>query len=82
MARETYPNARRPEWPTAEFIVGNPGWIPPLILQKAAACRVALHIWRLCRPGGLFFVTKEFGSGGFTAAVAATNGLIGQLGPR
>ena len=32
--------------------------------------------------GGLFFVTKEFGSGGFTAAVAATNGLIGQLGPR
>jgi hypothetical protein len=37
----------------------------------------------LYRPGGgLFFVTKEFGSGGFTAAVAATNGLIGQLGPR
>jgi len=30
--KETYPNARRPEWPTAEFIVGNPGWIPPLIL--------------------------------------------------
>jgi len=25
---------------------------------------------------------KEFGSGGFTAAVAATNGLIGQLAPR
>jgi hypothetical protein len=32
--------------------------------------------------GGAFFVMKEFGSGGFTAAVAATNGLIGQLAPR
>ena len=27
------------------------GLDPALILQKAA-CRVALHIWRLCRPGG------------------------------
>src|ERR1700722_6771727 len=26
-AEETYPNARRPEWPTAEFIVGNPPFI-------------------------------------------------------
>jgi hypothetical protein len=25
--KETYPNARRPEWPTAEFIVGNPPFI-------------------------------------------------------
>ena len=25
--RETYPNARRPEWPAAEFIVGNPPFI-------------------------------------------------------
>jgi hypothetical protein len=33
--KETYPNARRPERPTAEFIVGNPGWIQPLILQKS-----------------------------------------------
>ena len=24
---ETYPNARRPEWPEAEFIVGNPPFI-------------------------------------------------------
>ncbi len=81
--KETDPDARRPEWPTAEFIVGNPGWIRPLILQKAAACRVALHIWRLCDPGvAALFVMKEFGSGGFTAAVAATNGLIGQLAPR
>jgi len=25
--KETYPNARRPHWPTAEFIVGNPPFI-------------------------------------------------------
>jgi hypothetical protein len=25
--KENYPNARRPEWPTAEFIVGNPPFI-------------------------------------------------------
>lgn len=25
--KETYPNPRRPEWPTAEFIVGNPPFI-------------------------------------------------------
>ncbi|MEZ5872856.1 MAG: type IIL restriction-modification enzyme MmeI [Nitratireductor sp.] len=25
--RETYPNARRPDWPEAEFIVGNPPFI-------------------------------------------------------
>ena len=25
---ETYPNARRPEWPEAEFIVGNPPCVP------------------------------------------------------
>src|SRR6185437_2605239 len=25
--KETYPNARRPEWPMAEFIVGNPPFI-------------------------------------------------------
>ncbi|MFT4277329.1 MAG: class I SAM-dependent DNA methyltransferase [Rhodopseudomonas sp.] len=25
--RETYPNARRPEWPAAEFIAGNPPFI-------------------------------------------------------
>jgi hypothetical protein len=44
---------------------------------------VALHIWAIVLTrGGAFFVMKEFGSGGFTAAVAATNGLIGQLGPR
>jgi hypothetical protein len=34
---ETFPNARRPEWPEAEFIVGNPPFI-----GKGAAMRSAL----------------------------------------
>jgi hypothetical protein len=58
----------------------------PVIQQGGLPRRdtVALHIWAivLTRGGGAFFVMKEFGSGGFTAAVAATNGLIGQLAPR
>jgi D-alanyl-D-alanine-carboxypeptidase/D-alanyl-D-alanine-endopeptidase len=29
-----------------------------------------------------FFVMNEFSTGGFTAAVTATNALIGQLAPR
>jgi hypothetical protein len=35
--KETYPDARRPEWPTAEFIVGNPPFI-----GKGAFLRAAL----------------------------------------
>src|SRR5712672_1195340 len=31
--KETYPNARRPEWPTAEFIVGNPPFIGASFLR-------------------------------------------------
>lgn len=34
---ETYPNARRPDWPEAEFIVGNPPFI-----GKGATMRAAL----------------------------------------
>jgi hypothetical protein len=32
--KETYPNARRPEWPTAEFIVGNPPFIGASFLRS------------------------------------------------
>ena len=35
--RETYPNPRRPDWPDAEFIVGNPPFV-----GKGAALRDAL----------------------------------------
>ncbi len=33
---ETYPNARRPEWPMAEFIVGNPPFIGKGLFLRAA----------------------------------------------
>jgi hypothetical protein len=34
--KETYPNARQPEWPTAEFIVGNPPFIGKGLFMRAA----------------------------------------------
>jgi hypothetical protein len=33
--RETYPNARRPTWPAAEFIVGNPPFIGKSVIREA-----------------------------------------------
>ena len=61
----------------------KPG-INPLILQKSGGLQGSSCISGDCADPGVaaFFVMKEFGSGGFTAAVAATNGLIGQLAPR
>jgi hypothetical protein len=57
--------------------------VPHRIGTGGSRGRVALHIWAIVLTrGGAFFVMKEFGSGGFTAAVAATNGLIGQLAAR
>jgi hypothetical protein len=35
-SKETYPNARRPEWPTVEFIVGNPPFIGKGVFMRAA----------------------------------------------
>jgi hypothetical protein len=35
-----------------------------------------------CGRAAAFFVMNEFSTGGFTAAVAATNALIAQLAPR
>ena len=40
--KETYPNARRPEWPTAEFIVGNPPFIGGKDILPPDAWRSAL----------------------------------------
>jgi serine-type D-Ala-D-Ala carboxypeptidase/endopeptidase len=54
----------------------------PLILQKSGGLQGSIS-GDCADPGvAAFFAMKEFGSGGFTAAVAATNGLIGQLAPR
>ena len=56
----------------------------PLILQKSGGLRGYLCIsGDSAAPGvAAFFVMNEFSTGGCTAAVAATNGLIGQLVPR
>ena len=34
--KDTYPNARRPEWPTAEFIVGNPPFLGKGVFMREA----------------------------------------------
>ena len=56
----------------------------PLILQKSGGLQGYLCIsGDSAAPGvAAFFVMNEFSTGGCTAAVAATNGLIGQLVPR
>ena len=42
--RETFPNARRPVWPEAEFIVGN----PPFLAARTFAAIWAMPIPRRC----------------------------------
>jgi hypothetical protein len=56
----------------------------PLILQKSGGLQGCFAIsGDSAAPGvAAFFVMNEFSRGGCTAAVAATNGLIGQLVPR
>jgi hypothetical protein len=43
--KETYPNARRPEWPTAEFIVGNPPFIGASFLRARLGDAFAEALW-------------------------------------
>ncbi len=43
--RETYPNARRPVWPDAEFIVGNPPFIGGANLRSRMAPGYAEALW-------------------------------------
>ncbi|WP_243692257.1 DNA methyltransferase [Caulobacter sp. BK020] len=43
---ETYPNARRPEWPEAEFIVGNPPFIGGKDLRSRLAPGYAEALWK------------------------------------
>ena len=44
---ETYPNARRPEWPTAEFIVGNPPFIGASFLRSRLGDTFAETLWQV-----------------------------------
>ena len=43
---ETYPNARRPEWPEAEFIVGNPPFIGGKDLRSRLPPGYAEALWK------------------------------------
>jgi hypothetical protein len=42
---ETYPNARRPHWPEAEFIVGNPPFIGGAMLRSRLTDAYAESLW-------------------------------------
>lgn len=44
--KETYPNPRRPSWPQAEFIVGNPPFIMGGDLRKEFGDSYAEALWR------------------------------------
>jgi hypothetical protein len=43
--KETYPNPRRPTWPTAEFIVGNPPFIGGKDLRARLGSELAEALW-------------------------------------
>jgi SAM-dependent methyltransferase len=45
-AEEFYPNPRRPEWPDAEFIVGNPPFIGGSYLRSRLGEHYAEALWR------------------------------------
>ena len=42
-----YPNARRPEWPEAEYIVGNPPFIGGKDIRAILGARYAETLWRV-----------------------------------
>ncbi|MGV9006445.1 MAG: DNA methyltransferase [Brevundimonas sp.] len=44
-AVQTYPNARRPDWPDAEFIVGNPPFIGGAMLRSRMMPGYAEALW-------------------------------------
>lgn len=44
--KETYPNARRPDWPAAEFIVGNPPFIGASFLRSRLGNEFTEALWR------------------------------------
>jgi serine-type D-Ala-D-Ala carboxypeptidase/endopeptidase len=56
----------------------------PLILQKSGGLQGSFAYLAIAPTRGVaaFFVMNEFSTGGFAAAVTATNGLIAQLAPR
>ncbi|WP_206453435.1 class I SAM-dependent DNA methyltransferase [Aurantimonas marina] len=47
---ETYPNARRPDWPEAEFIVGNPPFIGGKDVRSRLGATYAEALWKAHKP--------------------------------
>jgi D-alanyl-D-alanine-carboxypeptidase/D-alanyl-D-alanine-endopeptidase len=66
------------------WVINMPTGSHPLILQKSGGLQGSFAYLAMAPTRGVaaFFVMNEFSPGGFTAAVAATNGLIAQLAPR
>jgi D-alanyl-D-alanine-carboxypeptidase/D-alanyl-D-alanine-endopeptidase len=66
------------------WVINMPAANRPLILQKSGGLQGGFAYLAIAPTRGVaaFFVMNEFSLGGFTAAVAATNGLIAQLAPR
>jgi serine-type D-Ala-D-Ala carboxypeptidase/endopeptidase len=66
------------------WVINMPFANRPLILQKSGGLQGSFAYLAIAPSRGVaaFFVMNQFSTGGFTAAVAATNGLIAQLAPR
>jgi serine-type D-Ala-D-Ala carboxypeptidase/endopeptidase len=66
------------------WVINMPTGSRPLILQKSGGLQGSFAYLAMAPTRGVaaFFVMNEFSTGGFTAAVAATNGLVAQLAPR
>jgi D-alanyl-D-alanine-carboxypeptidase/D-alanyl-D-alanine-endopeptidase len=66
------------------WVINMPAGNRSLILQKRGGLQGNFAYLAIAPTRGVaaFFVMNEFSTGGFTAAVAATNGLIAQLAPR
>lgn len=45
--KETYPNAKRPDWPEAEFIVGNPPFIGSKYLREQLGDGYTKTLWKV-----------------------------------
>lgn len=66
------------------WVINMPVNNRPLVLQKTGGLQGSFAYLAIAPTRGVaaFFVMNEYSTGGFTAAVAATNGLIAQLAPR
>lgn len=66
------------------WVINMPVNNRPLVLQKTGGLQGSFAYLAIAPTRGVaaFFVMNEFSTGSFTAAVAATNGLIAQLAPR